>query len=160
MYSSVLSGLRLRLRPQQYITHYLHTCAQAFYHMLALSQTIVLEALRSVSTAFSLWAARQQCAPCSPVLHCAEAVRCPDCVCQGTERSCPAQESCSWSFSGFFVGVAVGIALTLGFTLFCSVTRRRRLPPQRLPAPAAEIEDDLAAAAQEQIRQVRSRHGA
>lgn len=142
-------------------THmYFHTYAQAFKLIVALSQTLVVEALRSVSTAFSLWAARQQCAPCAPVLHCAESVRCPDCVCQGTERSCPPQESCSRSSKGFFWGVAVGIALTLCFTLFCSVTRRRKSLPRALPAPAAQVEDDLAAAAKAQVRQVRSRHGA
>ena len=145
---------------RMYVSHHLHTPgAQALKLMFALSQTVYSELVRSAGAALSLWASRQQCAPCSPVLHCAEPVSLPR---LHLPRNCPSQPSCSSSFQGFWLGLVIGVTLSLVFTCFCSLARRRSTSTtRRQPAPSApEPDEDLAAAARAQVKQLRQRHGA
>ena len=77
---------------------------------------LVPELARGVSTALAVWATPScpQCPSltCTPSLHCPAATSCPACVCQGSERSCPASVETPRALI-FLLGILCGVILTL-----------------------------------------------
>ncbi len=78
--------------------------------MSAFIRGLAQELLQGFSTALALWAtpACPACT-CSPVVHCAEPVRCPDCIVDGAARVCPRGAFLSsWLFG--FLAICIGFA--------------------------------------------------
>ena len=80
---------------------------------------IVPELARGVSTALAIWAT-PGCPPCpslscAPSLACPESHSCPACICQGSERACPASVDAPGALV-FLVGFLSGIIIAILFS--------------------------------------------
>ena len=118
--------------------------------MWELFQRAIPELARGFSTSLALVAARPSPQTCSPVLQCPEVHRCPDCVCQGSQRACPSFDCSYWSPFTHGVVVALVAVITLAGVVWSVQVWWSEVP---------EVETvDSLSEARRQLAVVRSRH--
>ena len=131
------------------------TCSSSI-GMLALLRNLSPELSRGISTALALLAVPKcptsQCS-CSPHFVC-EPLRCPDCVCNGSNRACPDPLPTGAPWLVFLIGCIT--CLLLGYTCGRIRARAPASAPETFVAAAPAVEDQTQLA-RNQLAEIRSR---